>query len=69
MKNFIFNWHKNEKYSEPIDRNTKIQSADAKSATDNFMKVFGNLKKNTINFIQEIDENGSPIGEKITPEN
>ena len=68
MKNFIFNWHKNEKYSEPIDRNTKIQSVDAKSATEVFMKTFGNLKKNTINYIQEIDENHQPIGEKIIPD-
>lgn len=68
MKNFIFNWHRNEKYSEPIDRNTKIQSADAKNATEIFMKTFGNLKKNTINYIQEIDENHQPIGEKIIPD-
>ena len=68
MKNFIFNWHRNEKYSEPIDRNVKIQGADAKSATEVFMKTFGNLKKNTINYIQEIDENHQPIGEKIIPD-
>lgn len=67
MKNFIFNWHRNEKYSKPINRNVKIQSADAKSATEVFMKTFGNLKKNTINYIQEIDENHQPIGEKIIP--
>lgn len=68
MKNFIFNWYRNEKYSEPIDRNIKIQSVDAKSATEIFMKTFGNLKKNTINYIQEIDENHQPIGEKIIPD-
>lgn len=68
MKNFIFNWHKNEKYSEPIVRNTKIQSADAQSATEIFMKTFGNLKKNTINYIQEIGKDNKPIGEKIIPD-
>jgi hypothetical protein len=32
------------------------------------MKTNGNLKKNTINFIQEIDGNGIPIGDKIIPD-
>lgn len=63
MKNFIFNWHKNDRNA--FERNNLIKSSDAQSATEAFMKVFGNLKKNTINFIQEVDAEGSPIGEKI----
>lgn len=71
MKNFIFNFHKNVKFGTPFDREVIITSAqDAKHATDIFMRRFGNLKKNTINFIQEIseiNENGeyNLIGEKI----
>lgn len=40
---------------------------DAKAATDLFIRAFGNLKKNTILCIQELDEKGVPIGEPITP--
>lgn len=62
-KNYIFNWQENKKNS--IVRNNTIHAADAKAATDCFMREFGNLKKNTINYIQEVDMNGNPIGEKI----
>lgn len=62
-KNYIFNWQKNGRNS--IVRNNTIQAVDAKTATDCFMKEFGNLKKNTINYIQEVDMEGNPIGEKI----
>ena len=67
-KIFIFNWYKNEKYSTPITRETKITAHNAKDATGVFMKSFGNLKKNTINFIQEVSKTGEPIGEQILPE-
>lgn len=67
MKTFIFNWKTNKKYNPNVTRNTKIEAADAKTATDAFMKTFGNLKKNTINFIQEVDKQNQPIGEKIVP--
>lgn len=65
MKEFIFNWQKNER--SPIVRNTHIKSHDAQSATSVFMKEMGNLKKNTINFIQEVDKEGNNIGEPIVP--
>lgn len=68
MKTFIINWHKNEKYGPVIERNSTIKTKDAKSAVECFMKTNGNLKKNTINFIQEVDKNGIPIGEKIIPD-
>ena len=32
------------------------------------MRTFGNLKLNTINFIQEVDKEGNPIGEQIKPD-
>lgn len=68
LKHFIFNWHKNEKYAETMTRETKISAFSAKDATAAFMRGFGNLKKNTINFIQEVDKDGEPIGEQILPE-
>lgn len=67
MKTFIFNWQTNKKYDPNVTHNTKIKATDAKTATDAFMKTFGNLKKNTINFIQEVDKQNQPIGEKIVP--
>lgn len=68
MKTFIFNWQINKKYNPNVTRTkTKIKAIDAKTATDAFMKNFGNLKKNTINLIQEVDELNQPIGEKIVP--
>jgi hypothetical protein len=68
MKTFIINWHPNEKYGVVIDRKSIVKTKDAQSAVTAFMKVNGNLKKNTINFIQEIDGNGIPIGDKIIPD-
>nr|DAZ62745.1 MAG TPA: hypothetical protein [Caudoviricetes sp.] len=68
MKTFIINWHPNEKYGTVIDRKSIVKTKDAQSAVTAFMKANGNLKKNTINFIQEIDGNGIPIGDKIIPD-
>lgn len=68
MKTFIINWHPNEKYGTVMDRKSIVKTKDAQSAVTAFMKTNGNLKKNTINFIQEIDGNGIPIGDKIIPD-
>ena len=68
MKKFIINWNKNVKYGEPIIRKTTISTSDAQNAVQVFMKVNGNLKKNEIHWIQEIDSNGMPVGERIIPE-
>ena len=74
VRNFSFKWYKNEKYGKPTVRTNSITvsnaSADtghaAKAATDIFCKTFGNLKVNTIESIQEYNENG-PVGEPIVP--
>ena len=63
-RNYVFNWQENKRNS--IVRNNTIHAMDAKTATDCFMKEFGNLKKNTINYIQEVDMSGNPIGDRIT---
>lgn len=67
MKNFIFTWHKNERYGDAIIRKNKIVCDNPQDATAAFMRGFGNLKKNTIISIQEVDNNGNAIGEPITP--
>ena len=67
MKTFEILWFKNEKYGNPIERKTVIQSIDAQSALQVFMNANGNLKKNTVIHIQEVDYLGSPIGEPIVP--
>lgn len=64
---FNFNWYKNEKYREPIVRNTIITSSDFQPAVYAFRKAFGSLKENTINSIQEITKNGNPIGDSVYP--
>ena len=48
--------------------NTKITIGfDAKAAVGIFISSTGNLKKNEIIEIQEVDENNEPIGEVIKP--
>lgn len=69
MKTFEILWFKNEKYGNPIERKVVVQSIDAQSALQVFMSANGNLKKNTIIHIQELDKNGEPVGEPIIPEN
>jgi hypothetical protein len=69
MKTFEILWFKNEKYGNPIERKTVIQSTDAQSALQVFMSANGNLKKNTVIHIQELDKDGEPVGEPIVPEN
>lgn len=69
MKTFEILWFKNEKYGfNPIERKTVIQSSDAQSALQVFMNVNGNLKKNTVIHIQELNKKGEPVGEPIIPE-
>lgn len=75
MRNFEFTWYdKNSRVK--VERHNKISVAvkdtteigiAAKQATDLFCRNFGNLKKNEIVSIQEIDKNGNPVGEPITP--
>lgn len=74
-RNFVFKWYENVKYGTPITRvncilvskGTGDIGRDAKLATDLFCKSFGNLKKNTIVSIQELNEAGKPVGEPIIP--
>lgn len=55
-------WHKNEKYGEPITRETWIRTAGGQLAAVNiFMQTFGNLKKNTIERAEEYTRNGMEL--------
>ena len=69
MKNFIFEWLENRKFGEPAIRKNTVHAKNAQDATAVFIRTFGNLKKVTINFIQEVDNKGNNIGEPIVPEN
>lgn len=73
-RTFNFKWYENTRYGAPIERTNSVMVAgtgdigrDAKTATDVFCKSFGNLKKNTIISIQELNKKGEPIGEPIIP--
>lgn len=74
MKYFLITWYE-KKDKQKIHRTHKISiktnSSDigvtAKRATDLFCLACGNLNKNEIVSIQEVDENNVPIGEPITP--
>lgn len=73
MRIFEFTWQKNER--NPVERKNKVLVArptgaiekDAKYALGLFATEFGNLKKNTIISIIEVDNDGKQIGEPITP--
>lgn len=74
MRKFIFTWYENVKFGAPMERKNTISVMNrgeigltAKAATEVFTKNFGSLKYNTIISIQEIDENGNPVGEPIIP--
>ena len=69
VKNFMFEWYTNvnPKYGPPIVRTTYIKGGNMQSAALAFKQAFGSLRKNTINFIQEVNSNGEPIGEKVIP--
>ena len=71
-------WHltKEERCGkQPVDRTTMVKlmdangevAIDAKRALNIFIKSCGNLKKNTVTEIIEMDEDGNQIGDKITP--
>lgn len=75
MKKFLFTWHENVRYCEPMVRTNLVTvnaSGDvgqaAKAATNVFTKNFGNLKRTTIISIQEINEKGEKVGEPIVPQ-
>ena len=69
MRHFIFEWFENKKFREPAVRKNTVHARNAQDATAAFIRTFGNLKKVTINFIQEVDNKGNNIGEPIVPEN
>ena len=50
-----------------ISNPTGKTEIDAKSAIGLFTKSCGNLKRNTIIRIKELDENGKQVGEDIIP--
>ena len=70
---FLITWKENKRNS--IERTNKISVSspvgdigqDAKAALNLFCANFGNLKKNEIITIQEVDEYGVEIGEPIKP--
>lgn len=75
-RKFNFNWYENTRYGSPMKRTNSITvkgtndiGFDAKAATEVFCREFGNLKKNTIESIQEINMKGEPVGEPILPVN
>ena len=71
---YRFKWYPTRD-RDKLSRDTLIQLAnptgkteiDAKNALNLFIKSCGNLKKNTIIKIQELDEDGKQIGEDIMP--
>ena len=73
MRTFEITWFKNEK--NPIERKNRVLvtrptgaiEKDAKYAVGLFSAEFGNLKRNTIISIAEIDADGNQIGDLITP--
>ena len=76
IRNYRFEWYKNEKYGKPLIRHTFIKVSpatgkvekDRKRARELFCAEFGSLKYNTINKIQELDEEMNQIGEDIIPQ-
>ena len=75
MRNFLFTWHENVRYGNPMVRTNLVTvnasgeiGQVAKAATNVFTKNFGNLKRTTIVSIQEIDEKGNKVGEPIVPQ-
>ena len=71
---YAFRWHKT-KDREPLETTTFITLSDAcgqteidaKRALNVFISYFGNLKKITVKWIKELDENNIQIGEDIVP--
>lgn len=66
QNSYKFIWHKNEKYSEPITRETWVHTANGRQAAVNiFMQICGNLRKNTIEQAEEYTKQGMEL---FTPE-
>ena len=71
---YAINWFLT-KEKRPLARTSYIRinnasgdtSIDAKRAVNIFVSSFGNLKKNTIIWIKELDEAGNQLGEDIIP--
>jgi len=71
---YAFRWHKT-KDKKPLETTTFITLSDAcgqteidaKRALNIFISYFGNLKKITVKWIKELDENNIQIGEDIVP--
>ena len=76
-RKYSFEWYetKTAKYGKPSVRHSLVKvskptgqtNVDCKDALQIFMRMNGNLKKNTIIKIKELDENNRQIGEDITP--
>lgn len=75
IRKYNIEWY-SKKDGEDLKRNTLIEiskptgktNKDAKAAVNIFTSQCGNLKKNVIIKIKEMDENGQ-IGEDIVPSN
>ena len=73
MRSFIIKWKENKKYAlerenlVDVTKDTGDIGIDAKDALNLFCANFGNLKKNEIISIQEVNEKGENIGEPIVP--
>ena len=73
-RTYAINWYPT-KDGEKVSRTTmiklssptKVTEKDAKDAVNIFIKSCGNLKKNTIINIKELDSDGNQIGEDIVP--
>lgn len=77
-RSYVFEWYETKaaKYGKDPHIRTNIvllgkpcgkTEIDAKKALNIFMSNFGNLRKNTIVKIKELDENNEQIGEDIIP--
>lgn len=75
MRHFLITYKENKRSGLGIVMHRKISISkptddiglDAKTAVGIFISSTGNLKKNEIIEIQEVDENNEPIGEVIKP--
>ena len=75
MRHFLITYKENKRNGLGMVMHRKISISkptgdiglDAKAAVGIFISSAGNLKKNEIIEIQEVDENNEPIGEVIKP--
>lgn len=68
MRIFYIYFDELNKYHGVKDRKVIVRASDPQTATRVFMQNCGNLKKNKINYIQEVDNEGNLVGEKIVPD-